>query len=107
MDYISKETVLVIISNEIEKIMNEFNKTKLNDPKKKQLHAVWIKLLQLRDKIARYGFDGPPIQGHWINVFDKNDPRMKCSICGSIEEPLARHNYCPNCGSRMREEKDL
>ena len=61
MDYISKETVLVIISNEIEKTINEFNKTKLNDPKKKQLHAVWIKLLQLRDKIARCGFDGPPI----------------------------------------------
>ena len=46
--------------------------------------------------------------GEWENLnSDKNDPRMKCSICGSIEEPLARHNYCPNCGSRMRREKDL
>ena len=62
MDYISKETVLVIISNEIEKTINEFNKTKLNDPKKKQLHAVWIKLLQLRDKIERCGFDVAPGQ---------------------------------------------
>ena len=57
MDYISKETVLVIISNEIEKIINEFDNTKLNDPKKKQLHAVWIELSKLKDEIERYGFD--------------------------------------------------
>lgn len=107
MKYVSKETILVVISDEIEKTMNEFNKIKLNDPKKKQLYAVWIKLLQLRDKIARYDFDEITVQGHWIDIFNKNDSRMKCSICGSIEEPLARHNYCPNCGAKMKEEKNL
>lgn len=45
------------------------------------------------------------VQGEWIfPVFDdsdENDPRCKCSVCGSIETPLARHNFCPNCGARM------
>lgn len=29
------------------------------------------------------------------------DPRCKCSECGSVEMPLARHKFCPNCGARM------
>ena len=57
MDYISKETVLIIISNRIKKIMNESNNIKFNDPKKKQLHAVWIELSKLKGEIERYGFD--------------------------------------------------
>lgn len=43
--------------------------------------------------------------GHWeFPIFEEgdiNDPRCKCSICGSIETPLARHKFCPNCGARM------
>lgn len=44
--------------------------------------------------------------GKWQNVegFEKDDPRVKCSICGSIETPIARHNFCPNCGADMRGE---
>lgn len=47
----------------------------------------------------------PVVHGKWeFSVFvdgDANDPRCKCSECGSIETPLARHKYCPNCGARM------
>lgn len=31
--------------------------------------------------------------------------RCKYSVCGSIETPLARHRYCPNCGAKMRGER--
>lgn len=38
----------------------------------------------------------------WIPLnADKNDPRMRCSKCGSIETPLARHLHCPACGAVM------
>lgn len=41
--------------------------------------------------------------GEWIPFSgDTLDVRMKCSICGSVEMPLARHNFCPNCGSDNR-----
>ena len=44
---------------------------------------------------------------HWeFPVFkdsDVNDPRAKCSECGSIEIPLIHHKYCPVCGALMKE----
>lgn len=48
----------------------------------------------------------PVVRGYWeFPIFmdsDANDPRCKCSVCGSIETPLARHKFCPNCGADMR-----
>lgn len=42
------------------------------------------------------------VRGEWeFPTFldsDENDPRCICSVCGSIETPLARHKFCPNCG---------
>lgn len=47
-------------------------------------------------------------RGEWeFPIFmdgDANDPRCKCSECGSIETPLARHRFCPNCGAPMTAE---
>lgn len=47
----------------------------------------------------------PVMHGVWefpiLQDEDENDPRCKCSECGSIETPLARHRYCPNCGAKM------
>lgn len=47
-------------------------------------------------------------KGEWeFPIFmdgDANDPRCKCSECGSIETPLARHRFCPNCGAPMTAE---
>lgn len=47
----------------------------------------------------------PVVHGHWEDpIFccnNADDPRCVCSECGSIEIPLARHNYCPNCGAKM------
>lgn len=44
------------------------------------------------------------VHGKWeFPIFadgNANDPRCKCSECGSIETPLARHKYCPNCGAK-------
>lgn len=46
----------------------------------------------------------PVVHGRWeFPIFtdgDANDPRCRCSECGSIETPLARHKYCPNCGAQ-------
>ena len=48
-------------------------------------------------------------RGEWMQpIFgdqqDANDPRCQCSECGSIETPLARHKFCPNCGAPMTGE---
>lgn len=48
-------------------------------------------------------------RGEWMfPIFgdqqDANDPRCQCSECGSIETPLARHKFCPNCGAPMTAE---
>lgn len=47
-------------------------------------------------------------KGEWeFPIFmdgDANDPRCKCSECGSIETPLARHRFCQNCGAPMTDE---
>lgn len=45
----------------------------------------------------------PVKHGRWIdkNPQDKYDPRCICSVCDSVEFPLSRHKYCPNCGARM------
>lgn len=52
----------------------------------------------------------PVVRGYWeFPIFmdsDVNDPRCKCSVCGSIETPLARHKFCPNCGADMRGGSD-
>ena len=49
------------------------------------------------------------MRGEWMcPIFagqkDANDPRCQCSECGSIETPLARHRFCPNCGAPMTDE---
>ena len=49
------------------------------------------------------------MRGEWMfPIFadqqDANDPRCQCSECGSIETPLARHRFCPACGSPMTDE---
>ena len=53
----------------------------------------------------------PVRHAHWeFPVFadrlDAYDPRCVCSECGSVETPLTRHKYCPNCGARMDELED-
>ena len=45
--------------------------------------------------------------GKWIEYEASDsdlDPRCRCSKCGSVETPLARHSYCPNCGAKMDKE---
>ena len=49
------------------------------------------------------------MRGEWMfPIFadqqDTNDPHCQCSECGSIETPLARHRFCPACGSPMTDE---
>ena len=47
----------------------------------------------------------PVVHGRWINENpnDSLDPRMRCSICKEIENPLIKWRYCPNCGAKMEE----
>lgn len=48
----------------------------------------------------------PVVRGRWerIDGLDELDPRMRCSVCGSVETPLARHRFCPVCAADMRGE---
>lgn len=63
----------------------------------------------VRDKNEEMIYSIPPAnvielrKGTWIDVNDNPlDVRMKCSVCGVIDTPLARWNFCPNCGADMR-----
>ena len=47
----------------------------------------------------------PVVRGRWerIDGLDELDPRMRCSVCGTVETPLARHRFCPVCAADMKE----
>lgn len=46
----------------------------------------------------------PVVRGRWerIDGLDELDPRMRCSVCGSVETPLERHRFCPVCAADMK-----
>lgn len=46
----------------------------------------------------------PVVRGRWerIDGLDELDPRMRCSVCGSVETPLASHRFCPVCAADMK-----
>lgn len=49
-------------------------------------------------------------KGKWVPIICTSDGKhhewcgYQCSICGERTLRLMRHNFCPNCGSDMREE---
>jgi len=47
-----------------------------------------------------------PKTGHWIDRWDKLFlcENKNCSLCGHMAQ--TKHNYCPNCGARMRGENE-
>lgn len=49
----------------------------------------------------------PVVHGMWIDEHPDNflDPRMRCSICRAIANPLIKWHYCPNCGAKMDDEQ--
>lgn len=62
-----------------------------------------IRNLEKKRKFKRRDF----IHARWLNLEadpDGQDVSMMCSNCHSVEIPLARHRYCPNCGARMDKE---
>ena len=44
----------------------------------------------------------PMTNAERIDGLDELDPRMRCSVCGSVETPLARHRFCPVCVADMK-----
>lgn len=52
-----------------------------------------------------------PQEGHWIRTDCGLDVECKCSKCGyrdfvaPIDEYWFKRNYCPNCGARMKGER--
>jgi hypothetical protein len=52
-----------------------------------------------------------PHEGHWIRTDCGLDVECKCSVCGykDFVEPhdtyWFKRNYCPNCGARMKGER--
>ena len=65
------------------------------------------------EHITSFIADEPTIEvelvkhGTWSEPFLYKDNEgfqsigQKCSVCGSMERPLARHNFCPHCGAKM------
>lgn len=48
----------------------------------------------------------PVKRGEWVD-YDEDNPlplewRYRCSLCGCPQDYA--HNYCPNCGARMKED---
>ena len=50
----------------------------------------------------------PVRHGRWIdeNSASPLDPRMRCSVCGHDDLPLAKWRFCPMCGAKMDKEAD-
>lgn len=48
----------------------------------------------------------PVRHGRWIDENPASfwDPRMRCSVCGHVDLPLAKWRFCPMCGAKMDEE---
>lgn len=46
--------------------------------------------------------------GRWIdeNPASFLDPRMRCSVCGHVDLPLAKWRYCPMCGAKMDKKEN-
>lgn len=53
-----------------------------------------------------------PKEGEWMEQDDGNSIYHKCSVCGKnqynvlLEMMQGDYHYCPNCGARMRGEKE-
>jgi len=57
---------------------------------------------------AIHAADVEPVRyGRWIdeNPASSMDPRMRCSVCGHVDLPLAKWRFCPMCGAKMVEEE--
>ena len=49
-------------------------------------------------------FEAEPIRyGEWLPVDDKNDA-FDCSECDVMV--MKKHNYCPKCGAKMRNNEN-
>lgn len=68
--------------------------------------ALWAMVQDRGSHITREQVE--KMRGEWrFPIFaeqDENDPRCQCSECESIETPLARHRFCPSCGSPMTDK---
>lgn len=56
------------------------------------------------DALEKQNKEAEPVRrGHWEFCAESVETmwNCKCSVCGSIEQPLQRHRYCPNCGAKM------
>ena len=47
--------------------------------------------------------------GHWIDEEDIHYGTniLTCSNCKSEFQHIFKYNYCPNCGTRMKESEDI
>lgn len=66
--------------------------------------AQWLNELKyLREKIEQLTIKPEPKEGHWING--------KCDLCGEhapfwcMASTYHESNFCPNCGARMKGER--
>ena len=50
----------------------------------------------------------PPREGHWIDIKNKNGTVIaaRCSRCGNSPKHAIKSDFCPNCGTDMREVKE-
>lgn len=47
----------------------------------------------------------PVVHAHWIDYLpETQDVRMICSNCATVDAPMYKWKFCPNCGARMDEE---
>lgn len=71
-----------------------------------ELLADWNKAMESAQGLLSELPSAEAVQGEWIfNAYEKtNKSWFECSVCGS--DYFHKHNYCPNCGARMKGAKN-
>lgn len=76
--------------------------------------GLWIRYKVFEDAITLAPTVDPIKHGHWIEVqriHEKDHTAIcECSLCGDtvwVYDGQRAWNYCPNCGAKMDEVKDV
>ena len=111
-DLIDRQAAIDALNKQIQQCRKALGSLSLSDVDK---HAVEVKMASLR---AYRGMlenlptiQPEPQEGHWIRTDCGFDVECKCSKCGykdfvqPRDEYWFNRNFCPNCGAKMKGER--
>ena len=97
LDTVSRQYLLA----EIDDLADEFSEVDENG-----LHSErWCGIMDAKQIIINTPFVSDRPQGEWIEMYRNGFGNMIC-MCSKCNFHATKSNFCPNCGTDMRGEKD-